>query len=665
MKNYINKHKKVIMGLFGIMMLFIFTMTGEAYTEKIATINVTGILNVRSGAGTSYGIVATIGSGNKVTVIGEATANDGAIWYQIRFQKENQTIEGYVSSVYLQFSVEIAADQNFEAYLTEQGFPESYKDSLRQLHTLYPNWTFVAQKTGLDWNTVVSNEAALGKNLVTSGSISSWKSIQSGAYNWDTSTWVGFDGSGWVAASEEIIKYYLDPRNFLGEDTVFQFLNHSYNASNQNSKGVNGLLQNTFMSGSVTEESTAVSYADILMEAAEKTGVNPYVLAAMILQEQGSSGTGKSISGIESGYEGYYNYFNIEAYASGTMTAVQRGLWYASQSGSYSRPWNSVRLSIAGGSEYYGTNYVKAGQNTFYLKKFNVQGSNLYKHQYMTNVQGAASEALKLAAAYNADIKNASLEFRIPVYSNLPGNKCAMPTGDGNPNNLLGSLSIDNYNLTPSFDKNTGEYNLIVDTSVSSINVNAAALYSKATVSGTGKITLSSGTNTIVVTVKAENGTTKDYTIHVARGGGSASPGQTTVTMDYTLTEAGMIRGVSPLTTSEEYLKKVQVTNGTAKLFLPDGAEASGKVGTGNVMRIYDTSGTIQKEYQIVIKGDVNGDGNINGLDLLKIQKYLLGAGNLDGIYFTAADVNDNNKVDALDLLKIQKDILGIEKLPQ
>ncbi len=78
----------------------------------------------------------------------------------------------------------------------------------------------------------------------------------------------------------------------------------------------------------------------MIMNAATQSGVNPYVLAAMIIQEQGSAGTGKSISGTESGYAGFYNFFNIEAYQSGNMTAVQRGLWWASQAGNYERPWN-------------------------------------------------------------------------------------------------------------------------------------------------------------------------------------------------------------------------------------------------------------------------------------------------------------------------------------
>ena len=58
----------------------------------------------------------------------------------------------------------------------------------------------------------------------------------------------------------------------------------------------------------------------------------------------------------------------MEAYQSGSMSAIERGL-VASQSGSYGRPWNTVEKSILGGALNYGDNYVKAGQNTFYLKK--------------------------------------------------------------------------------------------------------------------------------------------------------------------------------------------------------------------------------------------------------------------------------------------------------
>jgi len=258
------------------------------------------------------------------------------------------------------------------------------------------------------------------------------------------------------------------------------------------------------------------TYSDIIMKAAAQSGVNPYVICAMILQEQGK-GTSGSISGKTSGYEGYYNFFNIGAYQAGSMSAVTRGLWYASQKGNYGRPWNTIEKSIVGGSQYYGETYVSQGQDTFYLKKFNVQGSNLYKHQYMTNVEGAAGEGAKLARAYTDDMKNQTLVFKIPVYNNMPETACAKPNGTGSPNNKLSGLTVTGYALTPTFSMDTESYDIIVNPSVDRIAVNASVIDSKASVAGTGTISLQSGNNTINIEVTAENGHVRTYKLNVVR----------------------------------------------------------------------------------------------------------------------------------------------------
>lgn len=684
-------------------------MDTYAYTGA-ATVKASS-LNVRSGAGTGYQAIGRLAAGASIQVLGEQRGTDGKTWYQIRFSGTGGTEQtGYVSAEYVRLPVSYTTDSDFEAKLSAEGFPESYKNGLRQLHAQYPNWVFKAKKTGLDWNTVIENEALLGRNLVSSGSISSWKSVESGAYNWDNSTWTGFDGSNWVAASEDIIRYYMDPRNFLDDTYVFQFLSHEYNSSTQTRDGLAKMVEGSFLSGTTDSTGTGSStgstgasgpsgssgssggvskdgpgrsqgkdqdvnhgpgvsgssrnsgspagstgevsleaphasvtprnhnlvmtgigvgevpgsssqntgapsnpsgsnapsssgssntvgpgvssgsggsdssvsvgqapgsggqasgtgssqtsgpsgssssqnagsssgpsssgsssgtppsntgsgsklYVDIIMDAAAQSGVSPYVLAAMILQEQGTNGGSPLISGNYSGYPGYYNFFNVEAYQSGSMSAIQTGLRYASQSGSYGRPWDTVEKSIIGGAQNYGDNYVKAGQNTFYLKKFNVQGSNLYKHQYMTNIQGAASEAERLSKAYSS-VKDSALEFQIPVYNNMPETACAAPVGDGSPNNKLSSLSAEGYSLTPSFGKDTESYNLIVNTSVSSIQINAAAADSKASVSGAGSIPLNGSTTDIAITVTAENGSARTYTIHVVKqDGGPVSSG--------------------------------------------------------------------------------------------------------------------------------------------
>ena len=213
----------------------------------------------------------------------------------------------------------------------------------------------------------------------------------------------------------------MDPRNFLDSTNIFQFIKQSYNVNALNStqlaqkkSDLTSMVSGTYLAGSCDGR----SYVDVIMDVAASTGVCPFTLASMMIQEQGTNGTGSSISGSVSGYEGYYNYFNIGAYATSTMTAVQRGLWYASGSGegatTYGRPWNTRTKSITGGALYYGTNYVNVGQDTLYLKKFNVQGSNIYNHQYMTNVQGAISEGQHVSQAYDANARNAALVFKIP-----------------------------------------------------------------------------------------------------------------------------------------------------------------------------------------------------------------------------------------------------------
>ena len=170
-----------------------------AYTGT-ATVKASS-LNVRSDAGTGYSAVARLAAGASVRITGEKTGTDGKTWYQIQYTgSSGQTGTGYVSSSYIRIPVSYSADANFEAYLTSQGFPESYKDGLRQLHAQYPNWVFRAKNTGIDWNTAVENESVLGRNLVATGSISSWKSVESGAYNWDKSRWNSFEGSKSVTA---------------------------------------------------------------------------------------------------------------------------------------------------------------------------------------------------------------------------------------------------------------------------------------------------------------------------------------------------------------------------------------------------------------------------------------------------------------------------------
>lgn len=598
---YILKNKLMRVLAFALVlttMLFYCADMGGAFVRdsKAASISI-GVVtatsqNVRSGPGTEYGVLGYLHNGDIVTIIDQAKASTGTVWYKINFGSGY----GYVSSVYINITGTYDPDDaagggsadsaDFEEFLKKQGFPESYKVRLREIHAAHPNWVFKANHLGLDWNTALAAESAVGVSLVSKSSIDSWKSMEKGAYNWNTNTWYGLDGSSWVAASEQIVAYYMDPRNFLDDTYIFMFEQLSYDPSVHNEAGVKAILSGTFMDGSYTTPDTKVTktYSSTFMEAAAATGVSPYHLASRARQEQGVKGTELAF-GTVSGYSGYFNFFNIQAYATSTMTARQMGAKYASTTNAaYSLPWTNQYKSITGGAAFIGTSYISRGQDTLYLQKFDMVdgGNGYYSHQYMTNIQAAASEAASMKKAYNSQILASALVFTIPVYDNMPDTACVKPTSTGNNNNFLSSLSVSGYSLSPSFNMYTSGYTLTVSENTSSIAIVASPKTSAASVSGTGTKTVNYGINKFVVTVTAPSGYKRDYYITVTRPG---SPSNTEPTPSVT------------------------------------------------------------------VLGDVNFDGAIDVVDSLMIMQHVAESITLTGDSLIAADVNRDGYVDVVDAL--------------
>ena len=496
------------------------------------------VLNVRSGAGTGYSKTGTVSYGDSLTILSETTDSSGAKWYKISCGN----VTGYVSAAYVQLTSsgsQGSSDADFESYMTKQGFPESYKPYLRKLHEQHPKWIFTAQKLGVDWNTALKEECVVGRNLVHSSALASWKSMEKGAYDFNGGYWYGLDGS-WVAASKEIIMYYMDPRNFLNDTYIFMFENQSYNSSYQTESGVKTILADTFMSGSYTCPDTKkkYTYSQTFMDAAKKSGVSPYHLASRCRNEQGVNGAPQSLGTVK-GYENYFNFFDIQAYATSTMTAAEMGCKYAKTTNpTYLLPWTNQYKSIVGGSIFLGTGYITKGQDTLYLQKFDMVdgGNGLYYHQYMTCVFGQANEAISLKNAYSQDILNSAMEFKIPVYNNMPDKLCPKPTSSGDNNNYLKSLSVSGTSISPKFDKFTASYTAKVNAEVSSVTVNANPLGKSAKVSGKGKVSLKTGENTVKVTCTAASGVKRTYTIKITRKAASQTLQQGDVNGDKYLT---------------------------------------------------------------------------------------------------------------------------------
>lgn len=548
-----------------------------------------------------------LNAGHELTILD--TSNSA--WYKVSLTYNGTSYTGYVSSQYItitgttqeELPAQTAAANDFEAYLTAQGFPESYKVMLRKLHEKYPNWEFQAIQTGIDWNTLVSNEVnkqGQVKNLVWTSSSTphyNWRSTVVG-YNWATDTWSPYDGTVWFAASDALVTYYLDPRTYLYENYIFLFESLSYQKGMQNETGVEAILKGTFMyqTKPAGEDKT---YAQIIMQAAEESGVSPYHIASRIRQEMGTT-AGQAALGTNSKYPGIYNYFNIGATDTANGSAVEKGLqWAATSGGSYGRPWDTVSKAIIGGSKYLGASYISVGQDTLYTQKFNVTNKNsLFSHQYMTNVQAPSTECLTSYNAYKANnLLDSTMVFKIPVYTNMPASPVTKPADSGNPNNWLKLLSVHGYNLTPTFAANTtNNYSLIVPESVSSISVSATAVNANAKIAGTGTLNLAKGTNNFNIVVTAQNGSTRTYTLTVVRGTATS------------------------------------------------GGSTGGNVSSG-------------------MRGDLNGDGKITALDIVKVQRLIVGLDPITDTSLALGDVNKDGKISALDIVKIQRHIVGLETI--
>ena len=107
------------------------------------------------------------------------------------------------------------------------------------------------------------------------------------------------------------------------------------------------------------------------------------------------------------------------------------------------------------------------------------------------------------------------------------------------------------------------------------------------------------------------------------------------------------LTGVSP-STSVSAMNSAGYTiyNGSTKV-------TSGLVGTG--MTAVSSSATVT----IVVTGDVSGDGKITITDVVKLQKSVVGSGNLSGAYAKAADINGDGKVTITDVVQAAQVTVG------
>ena len=574
------KINKVLIVLLLFVCSFLFTSSAFAATQYVTLVGDT--VRVRKGPGTNYdkwgnvSIGATFDLVDSTVYPDESTSSDNkcdAGWHKIQYASDKI---GYICKSYVQVSDYIIIDEeaktNCENELKNLNFPASYWEGLCSLKALHPKWSFVPIQTGLDWKYVIEKESTCGKSLLQTTNSEYIDSTCNKGYG------------SWEAASKKAVSYYMDPRNFFTEKYIFQFeyLKYSTSLSDAYISSSNSMLASA--SFFKYHNNLGNNMGSIINTAGKETNVNPVFLSARMLQELGTSDTLYNLySGVYTGYDGlykgYYNFYNMGVTDSCATTS---GTSYCGLSYAYKKGWNSPLNAIKGGSELLANSYISVGQYNTYLQKFNVvptKISNLFLHQYMTNIKAPSGESSSTYNTYKKlGLLDNNYEFHIPVYTNM-------------------DATIDN-----SGSGATGEDDDDVVTSLSVATVVTSAGYKM------------SGNSILGITLGKS--------------------------LDSIKSELESISGKNTVTITD------------AK-----GNNYTGKIATGIKIKIKTNSET--KELSVVIKGDTSGDGVINALDLLQVQKNILGSYDLKDSYKLAGDTSGDGVINALDLLQVQKNILG------
>lgn len=654
--------------IFTILMFFVFSMS--IYASEVVVITGDSVrFRTQPNTGSSSGTITFLNRNDQATLLDKNIASGNGCnknWYKIRYGSN----EGYVCSEFANIQVIEVINPNdykeYSDYLKKVGFPDTYIFKLVELHAKHPNWQFKIMNVDIDFNELIRLEYdgySKGWSLLedTGSYFDGYKSFDSWSYNYLTNQFSNdFTGGGkyWYAASKGTIGYYLDPRNFFNERQIFMFETLSYNGDYHTKEGIELMLKGSFMEGKLSDESNKKSYADAFIDAGLKYNVSPYVLVSRVIQEIGINGS-TITSGTVSGYEGYYNFYNIKAYGNSASETIANGLIYAKEQG-----WDNPYKAILGGASFLGSDYIGAGQDTLYLQKWDVIGSSIATHQYMQNIQAPSTESVKTYNGYN-DMKlvDSSFVFTIPVYKNMPS-ETKLPNS-GNPNNYLSSLAVNGeYFFESATTKKDFSMNLDINTT--SVDISATKVYSGSVITGTGSVSLKGEKQTIPITVTAKNGDVRIYNITITRSGTVALAVSEILRLLGIKNDGNYIYGLN-LNTDISKIKqmiiekeaKVEVSsvdkNGKSK--------TTGIIASGDKIKIKTSNE--EKEYTIILYGDVNGDGKISSADYIMVKNHIMDVTKLGELQNVYADANKDGKVNSADYITIKNHIMEVKSIVQ
>ena len=213
----------------------------------------------------------------------------------------------------------------------------------------------------------------------------------------------------------------------------------------------------------------------------------------------------------------------------------------------------------------------------------------------------------------------------------------------------------DSFQLTPIiFPEDADNKNIIYN----SQNTNIA------TVDNSGKITAIKEGNSKITVKTQENNITKEVEITVV-----AKLSEDEIKFDENLViQDNNISGwdiknmkVSDIKNKITTLYNIEIYNYKGEKLTDDKL-----AGTGSTIKLIDENNNVKMEYKIIIYGDVSGDGKINSVDLLVLQRHILEIEKLKDVFLKAGNINKNGKnPSSVDSLIIQRHILEIKFIEQ
>lgn len=310
---------------------------------------------------------------------------------------------------------------------------------------------------------------------------------------------------------------------------------------------------------------------------------------------------------------------------------------------------------------YEGTYYKGYVHNSFVTKA----GYTNHTHQYMTNVEAPSSEAATTYYTYNNyGILDDALTFIIPIFNNMP-DETFLPNIYGNPNNYLKDLKV-NGNTVQNFNKDTNTYNYYVSLLTEKVTLSAEKVSNSATINGIGEITLGNIENALEIEVTAGNGDKRKYTINVIKTNTIPITTSSAISTIGWSSNGNVMSKIQLNTDIVEVKTSIETINNNISLIIKDKNNTiknEGKIGTGDIIELTVYDETITNK--AMIYGDINGDGIINGVDLINLQKHLLEFITLDDVYIQASDATRDGEVNIYDLLRIKRHMLDEVEITQ